>query len=184
MSDPTFAQPERRSYLVPILLALVAIGVAVVIARQYFPATTINIAHVRTDLLPTTTVYRSESTVVGVNQTQIVLFIATTLRLENQMRLPIFLDNFLLTFITPDGQLQAKALTKDELANAQLSFPALKPLTTNPLLRDATIDPGKSAEGTVVFSLPIPKSMWDARKIATIEVDVYHQHPVYQDIPK
>ncbi len=182
---PTFAQPERRSFLVPILLALAALAAAAVIALHFFPATTVDIAHLRTDLLPTTTTYKAQSMVVGVNQTQTVLFVASTVRVSNQLRVPIFVDGFSITFTDPAGaQLQARGLTQSELSNSQLSFPALKPLTTSPLLRETSIDPGKSAEGTIVFPLPIPQSMWNTRKTATIKVDLYHQNPVYQDIPK
>lgn len=182
---PAFAPPERRSFVLPILLALAAIAAAALIAIHFFPATTIDIAHLHTDLLPTTTAYKAQSMVVGVNQNESVLFVATTVRIDNQLRVPIFLDDFNLTFTNSDGaQLQQRGLTKAELGNAQLSFPALKPITTTPLLRETAIEPGKSAQGTVVFALPMPKSMWDVRQSATLKVDVYHQNPVYQDLPK
>ncbi len=184
MSSPVFIQPERRSYLVPILGALAALAAAIAIAIHYFPATTIASRHIHTALLSTQTHFKSQGIVLGGN-TENTLFVATTIELDNQMRVPIFLDGFTLTFSNPDdAQLVAKALTKDELANAELSFPALKPLVTAPLYTETTIDPGHTAQGTLIFSLPIPKSMWDERKRATIKIDVYHQYPVYQDIPK
>ena len=184
MPQPVFASAERRSFLAPILLALAALAAAIAIAIHFFPATTVNIALLHNDLLPTQTHFKSQTIVVG-GQTEDTLFIISTIKVDNQLRVPIFLDNFTLTFANPDdAQLTAKAFTKDDLANAELSFPALKPLVINPLLRDTAIDPGKSVQGAIVFSLPIPKTMWDARKVATIMVDLYHQHPVYQDIPK
>jgi hypothetical protein len=183
--QPVFASAERRSFLVPILLALAALAAAVAIAIHFFPATTVDLELLHTDLLPTETSFKSQTIVVGGN-TEHTLFIVSTIKVDNQLRVPIFLDNFNLTFANPaDAQLTSKAFTKDELANAELSFPALKPLLTAPLLlRDTSIDPGKSAQGAIVFSLPIPKTMWDQRKVASIMVDLYHQHPVYQDIPK
>ncbi len=185
MPQPVFASAERRSFLVPILLALAALAAAVAIAIHFFPATTVNLSLVHNDLLPTQTLFHSQTIVVG-GTTEETLFIVSTIKVDNQLRVPIFLDNFTLTFSNPDdAQLTSKAFTKEELANAELSFPTLKPLITAPLLlRDTSIDPGKSAQGIIVFSLAIPKSMWDARKVATIMVDLYHQHPVYQDIPK
>ena len=184
MAQPAFASAERRSFLIPTVLALAALALAIVIAIHYFPATTINAEHIHTDLLAKQTVFKSQTIIVG-GQTEDTLFVASTIKVDNLTRAPIYLDGFDLSFSNPDdAQLTAKALTKDEIANAELSFPDLKPLVTNPLLRDTAIDPGKSAQGTIVFSLPIPKTMWDARKVATIAIEIYHRSPVFQDIPK
>jgi hypothetical protein len=183
--EPRFAQSERRSFLVPIILALAALALAVVIAIHFFPATTINAQHIHTDILAKETVFKSQTIVVGTAQTENTLLIASAIKVDNLTRATIYLDGFDLTFSNPDdAQLTAKALTRDEVANAELSFPDLKPLVTNPLLRDTAIEPGKSAQGTIVFSLPIPKTMWEARKVATIQIEIYHQSPVFQDIPK
>jgi hypothetical protein len=183
--EPRFAQAERRSFLVPILLALAAIAAAFLIAIHFFPATTINAEHIHTDLLAKQTTFKSSTIVVGPGQSENTLFIASTIKVDNLTRTTIYLDGFDLTFSNPDdAQLTAKALTKDEIANAELSFPDLKPLLTTPLNRDTAIDPGKSAQGTIVFALPIPKTMWDARKVATIQIEIYHQSPVFQNIPK
>jgi hypothetical protein len=182
--EPTFAQPERRSFLVPILLALAAIAVAIAIAIHFFPATTVNIDHLHTEVLPTETVFKSPS-VVGVDETNRVLFVASTIRVDNQLRVPIYLDDFEITFTDPDdATLTAKAAQKNDLPDLQTNFPGLKPLLTTPLLRDTEIDPGKSAQGTVVFPLSIPKSTWDTRKSAVIKASIYHQPAVYVTIPK
>ena len=185
MSAPTFAQPERRSFALPILLAVVLLALAAGLAIHFYPATTVNITHLHTDLLPTHTVYKSESIVVGPAHTADVLFVASTLRIDNQTRIPFTLDNFSCTLTDPTGAVMTvKASTKPELANQQLSFPALKPLLTTPLLRDSAMDPGKSAQGTILFSFPFTKEQWQARKSATIQVDLYHGQSLYVDIPK
>jgi hypothetical protein len=36
----------------------------------------------------------------------------------------------------------------------------------------------------LLFSLPIPQTIWDSRKDATIQLDLYHLKPVFQVIPK
>ena len=184
MPDPTFAQPARRSLLVPILLAIGALAVAVAIAIHFFPATTVNIDHLETHTLPTHTVYKSQSIVLGPDQSQDVLFVATNLRVDNQLRVPIYLDDFTLTFTNPDGaELTAKATQKLDLPNIETSFPALRPLVPTPLLRETALDPGKAAQGTLLFSLPIPEATWNARKSAIIKVDLYHQPSLYLTIP-
>ncbi len=182
--DPTFAQPERRSYLIPILVAIAALAVALVVATHFFPATTVNIAHVHTDVLPTHTVYKTDSTVVGQDPAENILYVAETLTIDNQLRRPIDLDDFTLTFINAQGaQLTQRAVEKADLPNLELSFPALRPLLTQPLLRETSIDPGKQATGTLLFALQVPQQMYDTRQSAVIKVDLYHLNPIYQIIP-
>ncbi len=185
MPDPAFAQPERRSFLVPILGAIAAIAVAVAIAIHFFPATTIDLDHLHTDVVPTETVFKG-GTVVGLHETNRVLFVVSTVRVSNRMRVPIFLDDFHLTLTdTSDAEMTVRGATKDNLPGMSTSFPALKPVLGSPLLRDTSIEPGKSAEGTVIFALDkINQDLWDKRKSAVIKVDIYHQPAVYATIPK
>lgn len=185
VADPSFSQPERRSFLVPILVAIAALALAIVIAIHFFPATTINIDHLHSDAVDTHTVFQSHSKVIGQQQSQDVLFIAETLKVDNQLRFAISLDDFSLNLTNPDGhQFTVKAVQKGDLESIQASFPRLKPLLTTPLLRDTDIEPGKVAEGTILFSLPVPQTMWDARQSGVVKVDVYHQPSLYLTIPK
>ncbi len=185
MSELTFAQPARRSYLIPILVAVVALALATLIAIRFFPATTINIDHVRTDVVDTHTVFKEKTIVIQEQKAQDVLYVVETLRVDNQLRLNISLDDFNLKLTNPDGkELTVKAVQKTDLPTLRSSFPKLDPLLAMPLLRDTNIEPGKSAEGALVFSFSLPKEMWDARKSAVIKVDVYHQPSLYLTIPK
>ena len=185
MSEPTFAQPAHRSLLVPILLAVVALALATAIAIRFFPATTVNIDHIRTEAVETHTVFAEHTIVLGAQRSQDVLYIVETFKVDNQLRLNIFLDDFNLTLTNPDGkQLTIKAAQKSDLPTLRTSFPALDPLLATPLLRETSIEPGKAAQGAVIFALPLPKSMWDARQSAVIKVDLYHQPSIYLTIPK
>lgn len=181
---PSFAIAERRSPLAPILLAVAALALAIVIAMHYFPATTVGITHVDTRLLDLSTTFKSDSIVMAASETQHVLFIAETVRVDNQLRAPIILDNFTLTFTNPDGaELSARAPLASELPAIELTYPALKPLLSTPLPRETSIEPGKSVQGTILFSLDIPQSMWAARKAAAIKTDIYNQPAIYLTIP-
>ena len=185
MPEPTFAQPERRSYVVPILVAVVALAAAIAVATHFFPATTVNIAHVHSDLLPTHTVYKTDSIVVGHDPAVDVLYLAETLTIDNQMRRPIDLDGFTLTLTDPkDAELSLRAVSKQDLAGLEQTFPALRPMLAHPLFPETSIDPGKQVTGTVLFALPVPQQMFDTRKSAVVKVDLYHLNPIYQTIPK
>jgi hypothetical protein len=37
------------------------------------------------------------------------------------------------------------------------------------------IGPGKSAEGMLLLHFPVAKSVWDSRRTAMLNVDLYHQ---------
>jgi hypothetical protein len=182
---PTFTQPERRSYLVPILLALVVLSVASAwIYRE--TRTTLTVELLTTHVLPTKTVFRSDSIVLGPGETSYNLFIVQTIRVTNGRHRPVSLDDFGLTLTDSTGaELAVKAIERQQIPNAEVSFPKLKALVTAPLLaRDAQIPPGKSAEGVLVFSLAVPSDLWDNRKSAVLEIDPYHLDPITLTVPR
>ncbi len=185
MPELSFSQPERRSFLVPVLLALAALALAILIAIHFFPATTVNIDHIHTDILPTETKLKG-STVIGLSDTERVLYVASTIKVDNQLRVPIYLDDFHLTLTMPDdSEMTVEAAEKHDIPDLELNYPALKPMLTDQLQRETAIEPGKSASGTVLFPLnKIDKTIWDRRKSAVVKVDLYHQPAVYTTIPK
>jgi hypothetical protein len=181
--EPTFAQPERRSFLVPVLLALAALGVAIALAMHFFPATTVDIDHIHTDILPTDTVMKSS--VIGAGEHDLVLFVASTIRVDNQLRVPIYIEDFHLTLTnTDDAELTESASRDRDLPELETTFPGLKPMLAHPLPRNTVLNPNTAAQGTVLFALKIPKETWDQRKSAVIKVDLYHQPSIYATIPK
>ncbi len=151
-----------------------------------------DISHIRTSILPTTTVMCGGSTasaggarVLAPNEVDHTTYIASTIKIDNGLQNPIFLDDFTLTITDTSGAvLSAKALRKQELTETEAMFPKLTPLAGDPLWRDATIDPGKSAQGTLIFSFSAPQEVWDNRKSADLKVDLYHRQPLYVTIPK
>ena len=189
MSDPTFAQPERRSYLVPILVALALLAAAIALATHFFPATTVNSAHVHADLLPTHTVYKADTIVVGHDPAVDVLYLAETITIDNQLRQTIDLDGFTLTLTDPKGaELTTRAVTK---ARACQRIGTLLPQThppssPHPLLpRNLASIPANKPTGTVLFALPVSRqSMYDSAQIRhrqsrplPPERPLYRNHP-------
>ncbi len=185
MQPPTFAQPERRSFAPPILLALIVLAAVLVFVHRT-TRTSLTATLLHTEILPNTTVYKADSIVLGQQETSYTLFVVSTLRIDNRRAQPISLDDLALTLTDPNGaQLTAQALRPQELANAEVTFPKLKPLITSPLLvREAPIASNQSAQGTAVFSVALPQSVWDTRKSATIAVTPYHLAPITLTIPK
>lgn len=184
MPEP-LSPDETRSPFLLIFLVIAAVAAAIGIAVHFFPATTVDITQIHTSLLPETAVFKSDSILNAVVETTHTLFIASTVRIDNRLKIPIYLDDFSLTFTDGSGaQLSAKAYTKPDLASVQPTYPALTPLLAAPLHRETSIEPGNSAQGVILFALNIPQSTWDQRKSAVIQVDLYHRPSLYVTIPK
>jgi hypothetical protein len=176
VSALTFAQPVRRNLLAPVLLAFLLLGIVLALVIRATPHRTAELTITRTQIFPTHTVFKSESTVVGHGQSQDDLYILTNLRIDDRLRLPLFLKDFTATLTTADGQeFNTSATEKQDLDTVYTAFPALKLLSSDPLLRETMIDPGQSAQGMVLLHFPITREVWDHRRTATLNIDLYHQ---------
>lgn len=176
MSHPTFRQSGRHNLLVPVFVAFLVLGLAIALVVHLTPRKTPDLSIVHTTVVPTRTVFKSESTLVGHDQAQDDLYVLTTLRIDDQLNLPLFLKDFTATLTTGDGQIfNTSAVEEHEIPNIYIAFPAVKPFASTPLLRETMIHPGQSAQGMVLLHFPISKETWDHRRIATLNVDLYHQ---------
>jgi hypothetical protein len=174
--SPTFAQPARRNLLAPVLIAFLILGIVIALLIRYTPHKTADLTITRTVVYPTHTVFKSGSTLVGHDQAQDDLYVLTTLRIDDQLHLPLFLKDFTATLTTADGQeLTTSATEKQDLDAVYTAFPAIRTLTSEPLLRETMIAPGDSAQGMILLHFPVAKSVWDSRRTATLNVDLYHQ---------
>jgi hypothetical protein len=180
MDDLQFTQAERRSVRGPILGAFALLLLLAALYTWRFPSTHVQGEVIATQLLPTSTVFHADSIVVGPAHTETVLFVATTVRVDNQMHIPISVDGLTLTLTDTNGaQLAAKAATRQDIEAIEQSFPKVKPmLASGLLLPDTEIPAGQKATGVVLFSLQVTQAMWDQRKSAEIAIDLYHQPPL------
>jgi len=176
VSDLKFAQPARRNLLAPVLLAFLILGIVLALLLRFTPHRTADLAIVRTTVYPTHTVFKSDSIIVANQHAEDALYVLTTLRIDDRLHLPLFLKDFTATLTTAEGEeVTTSAVEKIDLDNVYTSFPALKPLASEPLLRDTMISPGQSAEGMILLHFPVTKEVWDHRRTAVLNVDLYHQ---------
>jgi hypothetical protein len=176
VSDLKFAQPARSNLLAPVLLAFLILGITLALAIRYTPHRTADLTITRTIVYPAHTVFKGDTIVVGHDRGQDDLYVLTTLRIDDRLHLPLFLKDFTGTLTTADGQeFTTNATEKDDFANIYTSFPALKPLASEPLLRETMINPGQSAEGMILLHFPVTQEVWDHRRTAYLNVDLYHQ---------
>jgi hypothetical protein len=185
MAELTFSQPERRSYLVPCLVVLVLIGVAGGLIYQFTPHRIADITVTPSAVVPIHTVIPSGSMVVGAQDTvQDDLYLFLTVRIDDKLKLPLFIKDITGAVTTPGGDLAANAIEKTEFDNLYITFPQLKPHAAPPLLRETSIQPSDHAEGMVLLHFPITQAQWDQRTSATITVNFYYQGELTVPIPK
>ncbi|WP_158943227.1 hypothetical protein [Granulicella sp. S190] len=176
VSDLKFAQPARRNLLAPVLLAFLILGITLALVMRFTPRRTAEMDILHTTVYPAHTVFKGESILVGHDQAQDDLYVLTTLRVTDGLHLPLFLKDFTATLTTGDGQeFTTSAVEKDDFTNLYTSFPALKPLASDPLLRETMINPGQSAQGMILLHFPVSQTVWDHRRTAVLNVDLYHQ---------
>jgi hypothetical protein len=185
MSDLTFSQPERRNFLVPILIAVVIIGG--IFGYIYLtPHRIADITVTKTAVLPTHTEFKTDSKLVGAGvEAQDAFYVLATIRIDNRLKVPLTIDDMTGTITQPDDTVATvTAIQKSDLDSVTMAFPALKPLAGPPLLRETSIQPGDHAEGMVLLNLPITEAQWKDRKSATITLNFYHQDPLTITLPK
>jgi hypothetical protein len=176
VSDLKFAQSARSNLLAPVLLAFLILGLTLALVMRFTPRRTADLDILHTSIYPAHTVYKGESILVGHDQTQDDLYVLTTLRIDDRLHLPLFIKDLTGTLTTADGQVFTTSATENQdFDNVYASFPGLKPLASEPLLRETTIAPGQSAQGMVLLHFPVTKAVWDHRRTANLNVDLYHQ---------
>jgi hypothetical protein len=176
VADPTFSQPERRSLAAPLAIAAVLLIAAAAAILHYIPRRPAELAITHTAVWQAHTVFKSDTILVGRDTTQDDLYILATLRIDDHLHIPIFVKDLTATLTTADGQLlTTSAIEKLDLPTLYQTFPAIKPLSSAPLLRETTIAPGQSAEGMVILRFPITQDDWNHRQSAALAVDFYHQ---------
>lgn len=178
-----FDPPPQRGPLIPIAVAALILALIAALVFYFNPHDTAALTLTNTTAIPTRTNFKSQSIVVEKTPSgQDDLYVLTTLRIDDHLRLPITIDTITATLITADDQqTTTSAINQPDLPAVFGAFPQLRPLADTPLLRETEIPPSQSATGQIVFHFPIKKEVWDTRKSATLTVSLYHQKP--QSIP-
>jgi hypothetical protein len=86
-------------------------------------------------------------------------------KLHNQGDKPLFLYEIVSSATLEDGVHASTAVPKSEFEHVFVAYPELAALHGKALSLDATIDPGQTQEGMVVFHpFRVTKPQWAARK--------------------
>jgi hypothetical protein len=189
VSTPTFTPPERRSFLVPLLLALLVLATGAFILIRVFPHTTAKLNVPTVAVLPTRTTFGSASSGGGIRMlgsapTEDDLYIVPTVRITNDLRVPLFLKDFTLSYTDAGGSEQtASAVENQDFAVLLKNYTPLRTLAEHPLLRETTIAPGQTATGTLIVHLATDAATWQKRQSAVLHIALYHQPDLTVDLP-
>jgi hypothetical protein len=167
VNDLKFEQHTHRNLIAPVLIAFLVLGIVLTLVIRHTPTQTVDLTITHTAVYPTHTVFKSSSLVVGSDRAEDNLFVP--------LHLPLFLKDFTATLTTADDQkITTSAAEEKTLPNIYTSFPGIKSLASAPLRREILIAPGTAVEGMVLLEFPITMDVWNHRKSAILNVNLYH----------
>ena len=189
VADLSFAQPARRNLLAPISIALLVLAATAFLLFRLLPRDTAEITVPRVTTYASHLVFKSDSIVVGRDQTQDTLYTLVTVRITDHLKLPLFLKDFTATLTMAEGSTPpVSAIEKGDLPSVFATFPAVQKLAAAqgvpPLYRETQINPGQTIEGYLLLQFPVTEKQWNERQAATLSIDLYHQSAITVEIPK
>jgi hypothetical protein len=85
-------------------------------------------------------------------------------KLHNQSKIPLFLEDVLANTEMEGNAVSASAGTAGQYEQVFIVYPELAALHSNALSPRATIEPGQTVEGNILWAFKMTKEEWDARK--------------------
>lgn len=104
---------------------------------------------------------------------QVMVF--TRIRLHNQSKMPLFVNQISVNATLPDGIHTAYARTNGEYDQVFLAYPNFPVPHDSALPFDATIAPGQTIEGTFVSNFGMSKGEWDTHTGLNFIVGMQYQ---------
>lgn len=182
---PKFEQPARRNLLAPVLIAFLLLGIVIALVLRYTPHNIADVGITHLAVYPAHTVYKSDTMLIGRDQSQDDLYALVTVSVTDKLNLPIFLKDFTGSLITAEGEeVAGTASQKADIESLYTTFPALRRLGSKPLLRESLISPGSTVEGMILLHFPVSADTWNRRRSAKLNIDLYHQGSLTIEIPQ
>jgi hypothetical protein len=185
MSELTFAQSERRNYLVPGLIVLAIVAIAAALIYKFTPHRIADVTVTHTTAVPIHTVTPSPIKLSAANPGQDDLYVLATVRIDDKLKLPLFIKDITGTLTTPDGEDGHQR--HRERTSSTTSTPPFHNSSRWPAhhsSRETAIQPNDHAEGMVLLHFPVDQATWDKRTSATITITTYSQGDLTVTIPK
>lgn len=112
------------------------------------------------------------------------LLVFAVVQVRNQTNIPLFMQDISATLTTADGaEHENVAASSADFDRVFQAFPALASYRSQPFDRTATIAPGQSVQGLVIFNFPVTRQQWDGRKSGNVVVSFMHQNNLLISFP-
>jgi hypothetical protein len=188
------APPSDSNRLIPKIviagIVMIVVGAAVYLLN---PRKTAEIAVEKTEVFAPHTVFNetpSSSKIIGTTpETEDDVYVVATVRIDDKLRLPLFLASTSATMMTQAGSVAATVISAADLPRLEETFPQIEQMVNSakatPLKFDDAIAQGTSRVGTVVLLFPqVSEKDWRGRKSATLTVQFAHDAaPIAVSIP-
>jgi hypothetical protein len=92
------------------------------------------------------------------------VYVFTQVRLHNQSKGPLFLQNMMTNATLPDGIHSSYAAPASEYDRVFIAYQGIPVAHNKALPLDTTIEAGETVEGSVVSAFKLTKDQWDAHK--------------------
>ncbi len=194
MPDLNLGPPPERSPLPAILIAAVLLIAVACLVFLLNPRRTADLSVQRMDFLAPHTEFGQmpgASHIIGAPAlAEDDLYVLATLRITDDLRIPIFLGSHTATMINADGSsLDATLVDPEQFQRLREILPPLAPLLSQsdigqPLKYDDQISPGTPRLGYVLLLFPqISEAQWRAKKSASLTFNLVHQLPQTVTLP-
>lgn len=186
MANPTLNTEDSFNPLRGILIAVAILVMAAIAIFALNPTKTAVLTVPHLDFYAPHTEFKAMAGPAGThiigqpNASEDDLYVVATVRLEDKLRLPIFIAYAGASMVNADGtESTATVIGTQDIPNLEITFPAMTPLLPHPLLNGAQISPGGAAEGQVLLLFPgATKKTWDSKKSATLTLNLLRQDPI------
>jgi hypothetical protein len=191
MPELTLApKPERR----PVAAIAIAVLVLIVVAVGVFllnPRKTAEIHVEKVDAFAPHTEMKAQRGAVGVIGESAAaeddLYVVATVKIEDKLRLPLFLGSMSATMTTADGTAQDVSLISPrEFPRLVGLFPAIEPKlqAAQPWNFGDQIAPGETKSGEVLMLISGETAdAWKTKRSATLTFALAHQAPLTVELP-
>jgi hypothetical protein len=165
---PITEELDRAKWTLPPLMPILIAGAAVAIVVALLTFTT----------LPKPAASGAITKVASVDQTGNTM-VSVQVKIDNKIQKQIWIKDVSSELETADGRKytdhEAPAVDIRRYLDA---FPALREAEAEPLREELKIPAGASFTGFTIFSYPVSKDVFDARKSLTVRVQLYDQATV------
>ncbi len=180
----TLASEQRRNITTPVVLATVVLALVLGAALYLNPHRQGELHVVRVSIFTPQITYAAPSRPVHVigqkAQVEQDLYAIVTIRLKNDLHLPVFVDEVDGKYISArDEEMDCVAPAAAELSRLEDIFPQVKQLMPHPVVMGDTVAPRSSLEGQVLLHFSgLGQKDWDARRPSTVTLHFVHQGPL------